>query len=202
MPVFKYLLTSALVLALGCKSLLPTPLLIGELVELNDKTHELYVECLEAGVYSPETETCRPELLESNIEKTRNLAKQFVAQDIRQPHGYDIYLQVTLIYLSIAQRIDNDYSEAERIARQFFEVQKASSGLQLDKARYYWVIFTTENTLWRKRNGEFSLSTARRAELLMCLAEGILVLEKMQPGPEKIRLYQSVSILGTLTRIP
>lgn len=188
-----------LLLVVGCSfTWQPTPMLIGDLIALNQEAHELYAACVEFPVYQPEKEGCDPVLLEETLYKVRYEAKIFIGGDIKQPHGYDIFLENTLIYFTIAVRNADEYSEAERIARQFFEVQKVSSGRALDLARFYWVVMLLENLTFQINQGSLTLTEERKEEIDLCFAEGHKAVSNIQPAARKVYLIMALSALQML----
>lgn len=193
----------ALILAVfvfGCASITPTPVLMVELVGENNKTVALYNECSYDGNFFPGAENCDLEALEQQVLETMDLAKEFISADIKQPQGYDIYLATAMIYFRIAERNGNDYSEAERIARQFFEVQKATSGQSINTARFYWTVMATGHASWQVFNDADALTSERRAELLLCMNEGYIALPHME-DIRKIRLEQYLSTLQVIVNL-
>ena len=183
---------------LGCQHVAPTPILVIGLTNANDATVQLYNDCSEGVNYKPDKDTCDSEALEAQTVTTMDLAKNFISADINQPIGYDIYLKTAEIYFRIALRNGNDYSEAERISRQFFEVQKASSGRALTDARYYWTIRTAAHAGWQLFNNRSGLNPDRKTELMLSHKEGTLGLQDMKPGPRKIRLQESLKVLKSI----
>ena len=194
---FKVLL---LVLALGftsCESLKPTPLLIGDLVEKNNEVITLYAACSEGANYIIEKEGCDSELLEQKAKQTMDFSKVFISSDIKQPQGYDVYLETVMIYFRIARRTENEYSEAELIARQFFEVQKAYSGKSINAARYHWAVTAAAHASWQWQYDELALDADRKTELLACLSEGRRSQYSLD-GPRVIRLVQALEVLQAI----
>jgi hypothetical protein len=184
----------------GCAaSITPTPVLIHRLVNANDEVKQLYLACSNGPNYFPEKPGCTPQLLEEKTVSTMELAKEFIRADIKQPQGYDIYLSISMIYFRIGQRNSNDYTEAERIARQFFEVQKASSGRSLEDARFYWVVITTGHASWQWYNERPGLDADRKTDLLLCLSEGTIASQQMETSPRKVRLLENLVILKAIT---
>lgn len=184
--MFKRLLLSLLLLVSGCPGLKPTPLLIGDLVAANNEVHVLYNACVH---HDP---SCDQPRLEGKIRETQEKAKNFIAADIRQPQGYDIYLEVSLISISATEASKSGLTEAERIARQFFEVQKASSGRGLTEARYYWALFLAEYAAWKVNNNDLPFSEDEKISLRLCYAEGNIALHDLEPGPKKVRLHSAL----------
>ena len=196
---FKFLLfTLLLLLGTVCITAAPTPLLIGRLTDLNDEVVQLYINCSEGANYAPETEGCDSALLSLEVDKLMGLSREFISADIKQPQGYDIYLATAMIYFRIAQRNMNEYTLAEQIARQFFEIQKArsgrSSGHSIDSARFYWAWFasaTSSKQYWEDR---LSLTVDRKADLLLALGEGTTLLGKLE-GARLVRLQDALDKL-------
>jgi len=192
-----------LLLFIACKSvsITPTPFLIDDLTERHTAAVEQYVACSEGANYVPEKEGCNPEKLETSIRDTMSFAKEFISADIQQAAGYDVYLYQSLILFRIANQITgNEYTEAEKIARQFFEIQKASSSKRdLTDARYYWAAVATEYASWQWLTDRLALDAIRKAELLLCHAEGNVAFHEIEPGTRKIRLRQYLKVLKSIT---
>ena len=194
--LFRALPVVAVFLLVACAHFNPTPSLFKQLAEENNKTVALYAACSEAANYTPEKEGCDPEALESQIQVTMDVAKDFISGDIKQPHGYTVYLETAMVRFRIAQRTRDEYSEAEKIARQFFEVQKASSGKSINAARYYWVLMTTGHASWQFYNDPLSLDANRKVELIACVTEGQRALEEGALDPPRHRmLSQAIQVL-------
>jgi hypothetical protein len=193
------ILLISLSLLLSCKSILPTPLLIGNLIEGNNQVHSLYQEYRGCKEAQPKEE-CGLGKLEEKIKEVQSAARFFIGGDISQPHGYDIYLQVTLIYFSVSEASKNELTEAELISRQFFEVQKASSGRALDDARYYWALVLVENITYKLDKKDFIEVRNREVDILLCLSEAKITLDRMEPGPKLIRLLQAIQILTLISK--
>lgn len=185
----------------GCTSIAPTPMQISTLVEKNDRVVELYSDCTEGANYVPEKETCDPELLEETVEDTMGFAKVFISGDLKQPQGYDVYLSTVMIYFRIAQRNGDEYSEAERIARQFFEIQKARSGHSLQVARFYWAAIAAARASWQWQYDRLALDADRKTDLLICLGEARQALTDTEwlDGPRRVRLIQYIQVLEAIT---
>ena len=198
MKWFKIALVVLMLEAVACfGTFQATPFLLNTLVEKNSESVALYVACSTGANYTPEKEGCNPELLEQKTKDTMDYSKKFISADIKQPQGYDIYLETAMNYFRIARRIENDYSEAERIARQFFEVQKAYSGRSINTARYHWVIVTTAHASWQWQYDELGLDADRKTELLACLSEGRRAQYSLD-GPRIIRLVESLEVLQAI----
>ena len=197
MRFIKFLAAGIIILLISCKALLPqpTPLLINHLIDLNNETQSLFIACSEGPIYNPRVEGCQPEKLNTLAKETREVAKSFIAGDIKQPQGYDIYLQTTLIYFRIALRTEDEYSEAERIARQFFEVQKASSGRSLNLSRFYWAAAAAEYAGWQIINKPQDLTKDRNQELLLCAAEASLAMEQIEDNFMRARIFEYIQLL-------
>lgn len=185
----------------GCKTTAPTPILMGSLVKQNNEVVALYAACSEGANYIPSKEGCKPDLLATKVSSTMGFAKIFISGDIQQPPGYDVYLATAMIYFRIAQRNENDYSEAERIARQFFEVQKSSSGRSLPSARFYWAAMAAGHAAWQWHYDSLALGPDRKTELLECLAQARVGLTDTSwlDGPRRIRLLQYIETLTLIT---
>jgi len=181
-------------LSTACASVAPTPILIGKLTDLNDESVALYIDCSEGANYVPDKEGCDPELLSLKVDETREVAVHFISADIKQPHGYDIYLAVSMMYFRIAQRNLNDYTLAEQMARQFFETQKAHSGSSLDTARFWWAWYAGATASKQFFEDPLSLTPPRKSELLLALGEGTSLLNKLE-GPRLVRLQQALANL-------
>ena len=191
---FRSLFLSLLFLGIACSSIAPTPLLIGRVTKLNDEVVARYVDCSQGANYVPTKEGCDPELLGVKVDELLDLSLQFVRADIKQPHGYDIHLATSLIYFRIAARTLNEYTEKERIARQFFEIQKANSSRAIDTARYWWAWYASSSASKQFFEDRMSLTLERKADLLLALEAGTLLLNTVD-GPRLVRLQQA---LGTL----
>ena len=188
------------VLALtGCQNVMPTPGLFPGLRGANNQTVALYEACTEGANYVTTKEGCDPLALEAQTLATMDLAKNFISADIQQPQGYDIYLATVMIYFRISRRNTQEYTEAERIARQFFEIQKASSGRALTDARFYWGAVAAGHAAWQWNNDRLALDTNRKADLLLCYAEGNIAFNGIESGPRKVRLLQYLQVLKAIT---
>ncbi len=196
-----FLRGAVLTLTLGlfaCASAAPTPILMGRVDELNTEVNQLYVDCSKEANFIPELESCNPSLLETKTLNLLNLTVELIKADVKQPQGYDIHLAASLIFFRISERNQNAYSRAEMIARQFFEVQKASSrGRALNTARYYWAHFTAAHGSWQFFNAVDQLDSTRRTDFLSPLAEGTIALPNTD-GIRLIRLQQAIIVLETL----
>jgi len=181
-------------LGTACASVAPTPILIGRLTDLNDASVALYIDCSEGANYVPDKEGCDPELLSLKVDETRDVAVHFISADIKQPHGYDIYLAVSMMYFRIGQRNLNEYTLAEQMARQFFETQKAHSGSSLDTARFWWAWYAGATASKQYFEDPLSLTPPRKSELLLALGEGTSLLNKLE-GPRLVRLQQALANL-------
>ncbi len=182
-------------LGTACASIAPTPILYPILTNLNDETLELYVDCSEGANYVPAKEGCDPTLLATKVDETRATAVHLISADINQPHGYDVYLSISLIYFRIyINRNLNEYTLAEDIARQFFKVQQATGGHSLDTARYWWVHYASATASKQFFEDPLSLTSERKADLLLALGEGTSLLGKLE-GPRLVRLHQALDNL-------
>jgi hypothetical protein len=111
------------------------------MTDLNKEVEQLYDSCLgESANYVSTKESCDPELLNTRIVELRALSIEFISADPKQPHGFDIYLETTMKYFRIGLRNLDEYTEAEKIAEQFFQTQKANSGHSIVTATYHWVL--------------------------------------------------------------
>lgn len=185
----------------SCTTTAPTPAMIGTLVERNNEVVSLYGACAEGANYVPTKEGCDPGLLEEKTVDTMDFAKIFISGDIKQPQGYDIYLSKAMILCRISQCIENDYSEQERIARQFFEIQKSHSGRSLTPARFYWAAISAAHSSWQWRHDRLALDYNRKTDLLLCLGEARIALtdDIWLDGPRRIRLVQYIQVLEAIT---
>lgn len=201
MKLFSSILASLILLLSACETTAPTPLMIGTLVDKNNEIVSLYTDCSDGANYVTSKEGCNPELLSQKVDETMDLAKIFIGGDIKQPQGYDIYLSTAMIYFRIARRNAEQYSEAEKIARQFFEVQKASSGRSLTAARFYWAAMAAAYSSWQSHYDSLSLDSIRKTDLLLCLAESRIALTDIAglDGPRRIRLIQYIQVLTAIT---
>jgi len=181
-------------LSTACVSVAPTPLLIGKMVDLNDEVTALYIDCSEGANYVPAKEGCDPDLLSLKVDELLDLSLVFISADIKQPHGYDIHLATCLVYFRMAERTLNEYSEKERIARQFFEIQKANSGKSIDAARYWWAWYVSATAAKQFFENPLSLTPERKTDLILALEEGVSLLNKLE-GVRLTRLYQALATL-------
>ncbi len=201
MQAWKSVFMAALLLvSAACSTIAPTPLLMGRVDNLNTETLQLYVDCSEGANYVPTKEGCDPELLRLKTDELLDLSEEFISADIYQPHGYDVHLQISMIYFRIAKGTDNDYTRAEQIARQFFEIQKATGGHSSVSARFYLAWFTSARASYQWFNDPLSLDHDRLAELLLALAEGITALPGLE-GPKAVRLNQALQNLSIIVDI-
>lgn len=199
MPWFKVLfLALALSFTACAPKIAPTPVLIKSLVSQNNEVQILYVACSDGANYAPEQPNCVPELLAEKVDTTMATAKEFIRADIKQPHGYDIYLATAMIYFRIGERNSQQYSNAELLARQFFEVQKAHSSRSVNTARFYWVAMATAHASWQWHNDPLALDGDRKSELMQCYAEGNTAFPKIDAGPRKVRLLQYLEVLKAI----
>lgn len=194
MRVTKLFLSLVLLISVACQTIAPTPLLIGRMTGLNDEVVKLYVDCSEGANYVPAKEGCDSPLLSSKVDELMTLSVDFISADIKQPQGYDIYLATAMIYFRIGQRNLNEYTKAEQIARQFFEVQKAHSSRSIDEARFYWAWFAGATASKQYFEDPLSLTEARKADLLLALGEGTSILDKVE-GPRLVRLHTALDSL-------
>lgn len=190
----RLILSLALLIGLGCPTIAPTPVLIGGMLELNNEVVQLYVNCSEGANYAPTKEGCDPQLLNSKVDQLLDLSVDFISADIKQPQGYDVYLATAMIYFRIGQRNLNEYTKAEQIARQFFEIQKANSGRSIDDARFYWSWFASATSSKQYFDDRLSLTEERKSDLLLALGEGTSLLGKLE-GPKLIRLQAALENL-------
>lgn len=195
----RFLTRTLCVFSLLLFSCVTTPFQIGTLSEKNTEVKELFMACSDGANFTPNKPGCQPNLLEAQTRNTLTFAKNFISADIKQPQGYDVYLSVALIYFRIGERNVDAYSEAERIARQFFEMQKVSSGRSLTDARFYWAAFCSAEAAWMWFNDPFLLDAEKKSDLLMCYAEGNKALQSIESGPRKIRLQQYLKVIKGIT---
>lgn len=185
----------------ACASVAPTPILMGRVDKLNTEVNQLYLDCSEGANFVPDLEECQPDLLETKTIELLNLTIDLIQADIKQPQGYDIHLAASLIFFRIAERNQNAYTRAEMIARQFFEVQKASSrGKSLNTARYYYAHFTAAHGTWQFNHAPEQLDALRKSEFLSALAEGSIALPHIE-GPRLVRLKQAIQALEMLSSL-
>jgi len=198
----KFLQGAIIALTLGlfaCSTIAPTPILMGRVDKLNTKVHQLYLDCSEGANYVPTLEGCTPGVLETKTIELMNLSIDLVKADHKQPQGYDVHLAISLIYFRIAERNGNAYSRAELIARQFFEIQKASSrGKALNTSRYYLAHYTAARGTWQYFNAVHQLTILRRADFLFAETEGKIAIPYIE-GPRLVRLKQAVEALEMLS---
>ncbi len=194
MRLNSWLLTLLLFLGVACQTAAPTPILIGRMVDLNDTVVTLYIDCSEGANYVQTKEGCDPELLNLKTDELMILSLDFVRADIKQPQGYDIYLATAMIFFRISERNLNEYTLAEQIARQFFEVQKGNAGQSIDTARFYWAWFASSTSSKQFFEDRLSLTQDRKGDLLLALGEGTSLLNELE-GPRLVRLKTA---LGTL----
>ena len=191
----------AAALLVGCSTTAPTPMLMGSLVKQNNEVVALYAACSKGANYVPFKEGCDSTLLSSKVDSTMEFAKIFISGDIKQPPGYDVYLATAMIYFRIAQRTGDSYSIAEQIARQFFEIQKASSGRALPPARFYWAAMVAGHSSWQWYYDKLALDPDRKTVILECLAQARMGLTNTTwlDGPRRIRLIDYIQVLTIIT---
>jgi len=200
------LLTACVLLLSACKTTAPTPMLMGSLADQDNEVVALYAACSEGDSYVVSKEGCDPDLLKEKVDSTMDFAVIFISGDIKQPQGYDVYLATAMILFRISQGNEDSYSRAEMIARQFFEIQKASSGKSLTPARFYWAAMSAGHSSWQWRYDRLALGPDRKTDLLLCLMEAKIALTDntgwLTP-PREIMLNSSVGggYIGTLTMI-
>ncbi len=178
----------------ACQTVAPTPILMGRMTKLNNEVVQLYTDCSDGANYVPTKEGCDPELLGTQVDELIKLSLNFVRADFKQSPGYDIYLATAMIFFRIGERNLNDYTRAEQIARQFFEVQKAHSGQAIDTARFYWPWFASATSSKQYFEDRLSLTAVRKSDLLLALNEGTDVLLRLE-GPRLVRLRQALATL-------
>ena len=187
-------LSLLLLIGTACQTVAPTPFLIGRLTNLNDEVVQSYLDCSEGANYVSTKEGCDPALLSTKVDEVMSLSVDFISADIKQPQGYDIYLATVMIYFRISQRNLNDYTRAEQIARQFFEVQKAHSGQSIDTARFYWAWFAAASASKQYFEDSDALVEERKVDLILALEEGTRLVNKLE-GPRLVRLQQVLTTL-------
>ena len=190
-------LTSALVLA-ACITIAPTPILIGDLVGQNNEVTASYAVCSDGANYVPTKAGCDPKALKQQALSTMDLATTFISADIKQPQGYDVYLDTVMIYCRVAECHDKEYTRAEQIARQFFETQKATSGRAINTARFYWTAMVAAHSAWQWHNDQLALGADRKTDLLLALSEGKQALDGLESGPRRIRLIQYLEVIEAI----
>lgn len=200
MNCFKSLIFICILIFGGCASIAPTPILIGNLTDQNNKTVRLYTQCSQGPNYTPNKKDCNPQILEKQIIKTMSLATNFISADIKQPHGYDIYLATVMMYFRIAERNSNDYTRAEQIARQFFEIQKANSGSTLNKARFYLTHSISVHASWQLYHKPSELNIERSKDLRLAIKQGTILINTIENPIHKIRLLQDLQVLNYILK--
>ena len=183
-----------LLMGIACQTAAPTPLLIGRLIDLNNEVVELYVDCSEGANYVKTKPGCDSQLLSTKTDTAMTLSVDFISADIKQSQGYDVYLATAMIYFRISQRNQNDYTRAEQIARQFFEVQKAHSGRSADEARFYWTWFSAATAAKQFFEDPPSLTAEQKSNLELALKEGSSLIGKLEGG-RLVRLNQALASL-------
>jgi len=154
---------------------------------------------LQGANFVPALEVCDPVLLESKTVELLDLSVELIKADVRQPHGYDIHLAISLIYFRISERNENDYTRAEMIARQFFEVQKASSrGRALNTARYYWTHFSAAHGSYQYFNNPTQLNNEKKEYFVLVISEGTKAVPQTE-GARLVRLKQALELLQLLS---
>jgi hypothetical protein len=183
-----------LVVGLACNTVSPTPVLVKSLDSLHIEVLDLYLDCSDGVNYLATLETCNVEALDTKTLGLMTLSVEFISADIRQPRGYDIYLRTAMVFFRISERNLDEYTEAERIARQFFEVQKATSGRDINLAIYHLVLRTAATASYQYWNVPDTLNTDRKSELLLVTGEGTILIGRIE-GVRLIHLNRSLSIL-------
>jgi hypothetical protein len=195
---FRSLVLSLLfLLGTACASVAPTPILIGQMKNLNNEAHALYVDCSTGPNYTPTKEGCDPELLALKVDETRVIAIHFIQADPKQPHGYDVHLSVSLIYFRIDLRDLKEYSDEEDISWQFFKIQEANSGKAIDASRYWLAWYVSSASSQQRFEDPLALTPERKVELLEALTEGTRLLSK-EEGPRLVRLMAALDNLRLL----
>lgn len=195
----RHLLPTFILFLSSCNTIAPSPVLFHRAVEANNESIALYNACSEGANYVPTKEGCDPVKLETKIEEVLPLSKECISADIKQPQCYLLYSSNARIYCRITVCASQEYAESEAIARQFFEIQKSTDGSALQEARVAWVQAATAYASWQWREDKFALNADRKSDLLLCYAEGNRALQESLPGPEKIRLLQSLQVLKAIT---
>ncbi len=191
----RIILTLFLVFTLSCVSAPPTPMLIGRVIALSDETVDLYVACSERANYVPTKDGCNSTLLSQKIDETMDISVEFISADLNQPQGYDIYLATSMMYFRIFQRNLNAYTNAEMIARQFFEIQKANSGKAIPTAKFYWVWYVSATSSKQRFDNPPALTPERKIDLLLAVDIGTSIIGKTE-GPRLARLKQAIIVLN------
>lgn len=184
---------------ISCNTIAPSPVLFHRAIEANNQSIVLYQACSDGANYVPTKEGCDPVKLETKIEEVLPLSKECISADIKQPQCYMIYSANVRVYCRIITCASQEYAESEGISRQFFEIQKATDGSALQDATIAWVQAATAHAAWQWKEDRFALTVERKSDLLLCYAEGNRALQESLPGPEKIRLIQSLQVLKAIT---
>jgi len=192
------LLALLFLVSTSCATSTPTTFMMKDLVRLNNEVIQLYIPCSDGVNYVPKQEGCEPELLASKAAETMDFSVTFISADVRQAPGYDIYLATAMIHFRIAQGTLDEYTLAEQLARQFFEMQKAHSGHSIDDARFYWAWFAAASASKQFYEDPLSLDQDRKADLLVALGEGMTLLNELE-GPRLVRLQQALYVLRFIT---
>lgn len=193
-----FALIGLLFLSTACNTITPTPLLMGRMDDLNTEVVTLYTACSEGASYAPKKEGCDPELLETRTVELLNVSREFISADVKQPQGYDIHLHISMIYFRIGERNENDYSQAAKIARQFFEVQKSISGESIMIARFYFAHFTTSYGAYLYHYNKRELPFIKE-DMELASTEGTIALPNIE-GSRFVMLMQDLEVLETLLR--
>ena len=185
------------VIGLSCSTpKAPTPFAMGNLVEVNNQALVAWMACSDGPNYTPEKEGCNVEDLLQKNQIAQDTAYEFMRGDPKQPQGFDIYLEQVLISFRIkhAELTAQDYIEKERIAEQFFETQKATSGRSLVNASYLFTLVTAETASYQYYNAREDLTIERRATLNKALNAGAGVFDLVTPERNR-RLRDALQVL-------
>lgn len=167
--------------------------------DAHNKNIALYNACSEGAHYVPTKQGCEPDELIKTLKEVFVLAEKCIETDYKQPQCYMIYSSNVRVYCRITTCASQEYAKSEAVARQFFEIQKSSHGSALEEATLSWVHAATAHASWQWREDKLALNADRKSDLLLCYAEGNRALQESLPGPEKIRLIQSLQVLKAIT---
>ncbi len=185
------LATLSAFILMSCLAAQPSPWLMGTVNEENSEVVRLVKDCSEGINYVPTKPNCKVATLLAQSEKVMEIAEQLIKADYVQPHGYDIFLHTMMIYFVASEAGEDDYAMAVQISRQFLEVQRAENGKVLDKARFWWVYYSTAEVGLQNRLGILERTPERRAGLVLVTAEGEAALLSSELAREWIRQLES-----------
>lgn len=186
----------------GCAKVnLPTPFAMPNLVKANEEALLAWNACAIGPNYMPEKPGCDVVVLKQKNEKAQQVAYEFIRGDPTQPQGFDIYLEQTLIGFRINHEniTSTDYIEKERIAEQFFETQKATSGRSLTNASYLFTLLVAEGAAYQYYHDRPALTIDRRATLLKAINAGAGAFHLVAPERNR-RLRDSLQVLEFLVQ--